>query len=60
MQNQVSKKTWERFYQGTDGTHTFYIDAVKEEVARTSTTPERFKVKKGDNLKDLFGKVKIV
>lgn len=59
LQKTLPKWTWDRFYQGNDGTHTFYIDAVNEEVARTSTTKERFKIEKGNSLKELFGKVKL-
>jgi len=33
---------FDMIYQGDDGTHTMYIDAVKEEFARTSTSPMRY------------------
>lgn len=34
-------KAWDKFYMGRDGQFTCYIDAVKEEFARSSTAKER-------------------
>ena len=33
---------WETFYLGDDGTHTMYVDAVKEKFAATSTSTKRY------------------
>lgn len=53
----VGDKLWEESFMGEDGNHTMYIDLVKEEFARTSTSKERFKIK--DNIIDMFNIVKI-
>lgn len=59
LQNKLDKDVWEEFYQGLDGNHTFYIDAVKEEVARTSTSDKRYPITENDCIKEIFGKVKV-
>lgn len=33
----LSNEEWEEFYQGDDGTSTFYIDAINQKFARSST-----------------------
>lgn len=33
----LSDEEWEEFYQGDDGTSTFYIDAINQKFARSST-----------------------
>ena len=33
----LSNEKWEEFYQGDDGTSTFYIDAINQKFARSST-----------------------
>ena len=58
LQESMPKKQWDLFYQGTDGTHTQYIDGVEKKAARTSTTPTKFDIVKGDNLKEIFKKVR--
>lgn len=35
----LSEEEWQEFYQGDDGTSTFYIDAVNQKFARSSTSP---------------------
>jgi len=42
---------------GDDGTHTMYIDAVKEEYARNSTADERHPLE--DNIVNMFSKIKL-
>jgi len=59
LENKLDKKTWDTFYQGQDGNHTFYVDAVEKKVSRTSTTKEKFDIVKGDTMKSIFQKVKI-
>lgn len=54
----VGEKIWNESFMGEDGNHTMYIDLVKQEFARTSTSKERFELK--DNIKDMFNIVKIV
>jgi hypothetical protein len=58
LQKQVSKEDWELLYQGEDGNHTFYVDAVKGEVARTSTSDLRYAITDADTVVDIFNKVK--
>lgn len=53
----VGEKIWSKSFMGEDGNHTMYIDLVKQEFARTSTSKERFELK--DNIKDMFNVVKI-
>jgi hypothetical protein len=59
LKDKVKPEVWEELFQGEDGNHTFYIDAVKQEVARTSTTAQRYSYAAGDDIRDLFGKVKV-
>ena len=44
---------------GEDGSSTFYINAVDREVARTSTSIDRFKFDGSEDIRDLFAKVKV-
>lgn len=59
LQKTMPKKKWDLFYQGTDGTHTQYIDAVEKKAARTSTTANKYDIVKGDTLKEIFAKVRV-
>jgi len=59
LKNQISKDMWDECYMGQDGSSTMYIDAVKQECARTSTSMERFKFDDSEDIRDLFAKVKI-
>lgn len=52
----LPSKVWQEFYQGDDGTHTMYVDCVKEEFAQTSTSVDRFPLL--DNIDDMFHIVK--
>ena len=56
VKNLMSKKQWDEFYMGDDGTATMYIDLVKNEFAVCSTATERFPIM--DNIQDMFAKVK--
>ena len=47
---------WEEFYQGDDGTSTMYVDLVKKEFAKTSTSENRYKLL--DNIEDMFSIIK--
>lgn len=47
---------WNEFYQGNDGTHTMYVDLVKKQFAKTSTSVDRFELL--EDIKDMFKKVK--
>lgn len=52
----VSNGMWNESYMGDDGTATMYIDMVKGECARTSTSTERFPME--DNIVSMFEKVR--
>lgn len=56
LQSRLSPKIWERFYMGDDGQFTMYIDMVKREFAKSSTTPHRFALT--DNIAEMFDTVK--
>lgn len=58
LKEQVSAEDWALLYQGEDGNHTFYVDAVKGEVARTSTSHWRYPISETDSIVDIFNKVK--
>lgn len=49
-------KDWNEFYMGDDGQFTMYIDLVKREFARSSTSPKRYEI--FDNIGDMFRVVK--
>lgn len=56
IKDHVSSKTWEQFYQGDDGTHTMYVDAVNEVFAKNSTSTQRYCIL--NNINDMFNVVK--
>ena len=48
----LTDKEWDEFFMGEDGFATMYVDAVKEEFARSSTSTERYPIT--DNIVDMF------
>lgn len=48
----LSNDEWDEFYQGDDGTATMYVDLVKKQFAKTSTSETRFDLL--DNIEDMF------
>lgn len=56
VKEQMSDEEWEKFYMGDDGQFTMYIDAVKREFAKNSTSTERWPIT-GDIAK-MFGVVR--
>lgn len=52
----LTEKEWREFYQGDDGTHTMYVDLVKQKFAKTSTSEKRYNLK--DNIDDMFKIIK--
>jgi len=56
VKEHVSEKIWNTCYQGSDATHTMYIDMVKKEFAATSTSAERYELK--DTIDEMFAVVK--
>lgn len=59
LQQKVSTDQWDLLYQGNDGNHTFYVDAVKGEVARTSTSDVRYTISDTDTVESIFNKVRV-
>lgn len=51
----MSEKQWKQFFMGGDGQYTMYVDAVKREFARSSTSPDRYLLL--DDIKPMFDKV---
>ena len=47
VRNHIPKQTWDQFYQGEDGTMTFYIDMVENLFAKNSTAKfeDRYPIK---------------
>ena len=39
IKDHLPPQVWDRFYQGEDGTMTFYIDMVNQQFAESSTAP---------------------
>jgi len=56
VKEHVTENVWNACYQGSDATHTMYIDLVKKEFAATSTSDERYDLK--DTIDDMFAVVK--
>lgn len=52
LKEKLTEEQWEMFYGGDDGTHTFYIDGVNKQFAKSSTSTERFDLL--DNIDDMF------
>ena len=56
VQKILTAEQWNEFYQGDDGTHTFYIDLVKKKFARTSISEKQYDLL--DNIDDMFEVIK--
>jgi len=54
----MSEEKWEEFYMGDDGAATMYVDMVKREFAKSSTSTERYPLE--DRIETMFEKIKIV
>lgn len=46
----IGEEKWKEFYMGDDGQYTMYVDMVKQECAKSSTSPDRFPLSEFDNL----------
>lgn len=58
VKKHLPQQVWDQFYQGDDGTMTFYIDMVNNQFAESSTAPftERYPVLSG--VDEMFWKIK--
>lgn len=46
----IGEQKWKEFYMGDDGQYTMYVDMVKQECAKSSTSPDRFPLSEFNNL----------
>ena len=46
----IGEEKWKEFYMGDDGQYTMYVDMVKQECAKSSTSPDIFPLSEFDNL----------
>jgi len=60
LKDQVSQDEWVKFFQGPDGTHTMYMDAVTGTFAQRSTSDQRFPLSKAvyPTLQEVFNEVR--
>lgn len=54
MKEVLSKDEWERFYQGEEGSQTFYIDAVKGTFSESSVAPMNERYELLDSVDEMF------
>lgn len=52
----IGEETWNEFYMGDDGTATMYVDMVKGEYAKSSTSTDRYPIE--DNIISMFEKIR--
>ena len=53
-----NEEKWKSFYMGNDGEFTFYIDFVKQEYCKSSTSKTRFPIKPTDTIEKMFSDIK--
>lgn len=46
----VGEEKWKEFYMGDDGQYTMYVDMVKQECAKSSTSPDRYPIEQFEEL----------
>jgi hypothetical protein len=56
IKGHVDDDVWNAFYQGSDATHTMYVDLVKREFAATSTSEKRCALT--ETIDEMFARVK--
>lgn len=44
VRDAIGEEKWQQFYMGDDGHHTFYIDMVEQQFARSSTSMRRYDI----------------
>lgn len=54
----VSPEDWKAHYMGDDGSFTMYIDLVKEEFAKNSTSVDRYNLNDYRSIEEIFNKIK--
>ena len=53
----LSNEEWDEFYQGDDGSSTYYIDMVERKFARSSTASFDKRYDLMDSVDDMFRKI---
>ena len=51
----LTEEEWSRFYCGSDGSFTMYIDAIEQKYAMSSTNPNKYDLV--GNMKDIFANI---
>ena len=54
LKDKISDEDWNKYYMGDDGQFTMYIDLVKNEFAKNSSSSKRYKIQSGQTIRDLF------
>ena len=57
MKRLLSDSEWNEFYQGDDGTSTYYIDMVERKFAKSSMAPFNKRYELLDSVDDMFKKI---
>jgi len=55
-----SDETWNTFFMGDDGRFSMYLDLVKREYAKSSTSLVRHPLNKENTIAEIFGKIKSI
>ena len=58
LQRFFSKEEWEKFYMGDDGKFTMYVDLVKKQYAKSSTSTTRYQIKDTDTAQSIFNAIR--
>ena len=58
IKSYLTEEQWNEFYMGNDGQFSMYMDIVKGEFARSSTSDIRYKLSDYNNIKEIFNKIK--
>lgn len=54
LKSKINKEDWNKYYMGDDGQFTMYLDLTKDEFAKNSASPRRYKIQPGQTIRDLF------
>ena len=57
VENILSKKDWDTFYRGDDGSHTVFVDLVNETFAKNSMQPKENHFKLLNSAKDILQEI---
>lgn len=55
----LTQEQWEEFFMGTDGSATFYLDAVNETFSKNSIAPENERYPLLDTVDEMFERIRI-